>query len=254
MPLLGWVYEHYYRVSTDGWEHIPTDKSVMLVGSHNGGIAAPDLHMMLYDWCRCFGPERSLYGLMHPSVWQAFPVGAHWATKMGAVQAHPRMAIGALNRGASIGVYPGGLQDVFRPYAMRHKIYFHNRQGFIKLALKKAVPIVPMISYGAHSTLMVLTDIYPQMRYLHEKGMPWLMGIDPEVFPIYLGLPWGVSLGPLPNFPLPVKLHTRICPPIRFERYGPETLRDQTYVDACYRQVSGQMQRALDELVAEQEA
>ena len=252
MPLLKWVYEHYYRVTTDGWEQIPTDEPVMLVGSHNGGIAAPDLHMMLYDWCRCFGPERPLYGLMHPSVWRAFPAGARWATQMGAVRAHPRMAIAALNHRASIGVYPGGIQDVFRPYTMRHKIYFHNRKGFIKLALKKAVPIVPMISYGAHSTLMVLADIYPQVRYLHENGMPWINGIDPEVFPIYLGLPWGIALGPLPHIPLPIKLHTRICAPIRFERYGPETLRDKAYVDACYERVGTQMQQALDDLVAEQ--
>ena len=252
MPLLGWVYEHYYRVTTDGWEQIPTDEPVMLVGSHNGGIAAPDLHMMLYDWCRCFGPERPLYGLMHPSVWRAFPAVAHRATQMGAVRAHPRMAIAALNHRASIGVYPGGIQDVFRPYTMRHKIYFHNRKGFIKLALKKAVPIVPMISYGAHSTLMVLADIYPQVRYLHENGMPWLNGVDPEVFPIYLGLPWGIAVGPLPHIPLPVKLHTRICAPIRFDRYGPETLRDKAYIDACYQKVSAQMQQALDDLVAEQ--
>ena len=252
MPLLQWVYEHYYRVTTDGWEQIPTDEPVMLVGSHNGGIAAPDLHMMLYDWCRCFGPERPLYGLMHPSVWRAFPAGARWATQMGAVRAHPRMAIAALNHRASIGVYPGGIQDVFRPYTMRHKIYFHNRKGFIKLALKKAVPIVPMISYGAHSTLMVLADIYPQVRYLHENGMPWINGIDPEVFPIYLGLPWGIALGPLPHIPLPIKLHTRICAPIRFERYGSETLRDKAYVDACYERVGTQMQQALDDLVAEQ--
>ena len=252
MPLMGWLYEHYYRVSTDGWEHIPTDENVMLVGSHNGGLPAPDMYMMLYDWCRQFGPERPLYGLMHPSVWKASPYAAHIAAQMGAVQAHPKMGLAALNQKASIAVYPGGAQDIFRPYALRHKIYFHNRKGFIKLALKKAVPIVPMISCGAHSTLIVLGDIYPQIRELHDRGMPWFLGIDPEVFPIYLGLPWGIAAGPLPNIPLPIKIHTRICPPIRFERSGAEALRDQDYVNACYEQVHAQMQTALDKLVAGQ--
>lgn len=250
MPLLGWLYEHYYQVTTDGWQHIPTDEPIMLVGSHNGGIPAPDMHMMLYDWFRRFGPEKPLYGLMHPSVWKAFPSVAHLAVQMGGVQAHPRMAIAALNRQANIGVYPGGAQDVFRPYAMRHKIYFHNRKGFIKLALKKAVPIVPMISVGAHSTLMVLADIYPQVQQLHEKGLPWFLGIDPEVFPIYLGLPWGISLGPLPNIPLPLKIHTRVCAPIRFERSGAAAIRDKAYVDECYEQVQSYMQKELDALVA----
>lgn len=254
MPLMGWLYEHYYQVSTDGWEQIPTDENVMLVGSHNGGLPAPDMHMMLYDWCRQFGLKRPLYGLMHPSVWKAFPYAAHIAAQMGAVRAHPKMGLAALSQKASIAVYPGGAQDIFRPYAMRNKIYFHNRKGFVKLALKKAVPIVPMISCGAHSTLVVLGDIYPQVKALHDSGMPWLLGVDPEVFPIYLGLPWGIAAGPLPNIPLPIKIRTRICAPIRFERSGSEALRDKSYVDACYKQVCAQMQTALDELVAEDAA
>ena len=251
MPLMSWLYDAYYQVETDGWEHIPTDENVMLVGSHNGGIPAPDMHMMLYDWVRRFGPKKPLYGLMHPSVWDASPLAANIATRMGAVRAHPRMGIAALNKKANVVVYPGGAQDIFRPYSMRHKIYFHNRKGFIKLALKKSVPIVPMISVGAHSTLVVLGDIYPQVQQLHDMGMPWFLGIDPEVFPIYLGLPWGIAAGPVPNIPLPMKIHTRVCEPIRFERGGPKAMRDNDYVDACYQEVTSKMQVALDALVIE---
>ncbi len=249
LPLMSWVYHYYYRVSTDGWEHIPTDQPVMFIGSHNGGLAAPDMHMMLYDWCCRFGTEKPLYGLMHPSVWQASPVGAQLATQMGAVRAHPRMGLAALSQKASIVVYPGGAQDVFRPYALRHKICFYNRKGFIKLALKKGVPIVPMISTGAHSNLIVLGDLYPQVQQLHEWGMPWLMGIDPEVFPVYLGLPWGLAVGPVPHIPLPIKIHTRICKPIEFQRYGADASKDRRYVEDCYQQVTTRMQAELDALV-----
>ncbi|MBE9062199.1 lysophospholipid acyltransferase family protein [cf. Phormidesmis sp. LEGE 11477] len=249
MPLMRWFYEHYFQVSTDGWEQIPTGEAVMFVGSHNGGLPTPDLHMMLYDWCRRFGVEKPLYGLMSPKMWDVFPTVARSATQVGAVQAHPKMAIAALNKGANIVVYPGGMQDVFRPYHQRHQIYFHQRKGFIKLAIKKGVPIVPMISCGAHSTFVVLADIYPQMKVLHELGMPWAFGIDPEVFPIYLGLPWGLSVGPLPHIPPPTKIHTRICEPIRFDRYGGKALQDSHYIDACFEKVRSQMQRALDQLV-----
>ncbi|MGB6017079.1 MAG: glycerol acyltransferase, partial [Nodosilinea sp.] len=54
-PLWGWFYEHYFQVQTEGWEQIPAGQ-VMLVGSHNGGLAAPDMFMMIYDWVRRFGP------------------------------------------------------------------------------------------------------------------------------------------------------------------------------------------------------
>lgn len=249
MQSMEWFYKHYFKVETDGWEQIPTNEAVIFVGSHNGGLPAPDLHMMLYDWCCRFGVEKPLYGLMSPKIWDVFPSVAKLATRVGAVQAHPKMAIAALNRGANIVVYPGGMQDVFRPYWQRHQIYFHQRKGFIKLAIKKGVPIVPLISCGAHSTFVVLTDIYPKMKMLHKLGMPWAFGVDPGVFPIYLGLPWGLSFGPLPHIPLPTKIHTRVCEPIRFDRYGSKALKDSRYIDECFEIVKRQMQRALDQLV-----
>lgn len=251
MPLMRWFYDYYYRVKSDGWEHIPTDEPVMFVGSHNGGLPAPDMHMMLFDWCDRFTTQKPLYGLMSPKVWEALPALARVATRMGAVRAHPKMAIAALNQKANIAVYPGGIQDVFRPYSQRHKIYFHGRRGFVKLAIKKGVPIIPMISCGAHSTFIVLADLYPQMRALHEMGMPWILGIDPESFPIYLGFPWGLAVGPLPHIPPPVQVHTRICQPIRFERTGAAALKDTAYVERCFQQVKTEMQIALNTLVAE---
>ncbi|MBE9128872.1 MULTISPECIES: lysophospholipid acyltransferase family protein [unclassified Coleofasciculus] len=250
MPMWSWFYHHYFRVKTDGWHHIPAQTKVLLVGSHNGGLAAPDMSMMMYDWFRRFGTERLVYGLMHPHVWKVYPELAQLAAQVGAVMAHPKMAIAAFRKGASVLVYPGGAQDLFRPYHQRQKIHFAGRQGFIKLALWEGVPIVPVISHGAHDTLFVLGDCYEQARQLHEWGMlPWLFGIDPQVFPIYLGLPWGLAIGPLPNIPLPVTMHTRICTPIVFEHYGRTAASNRDYVNACYQKVCSQMQCELDRLV-----
>ena len=136
----------------------------------------------------------------------------------------------------------------FDPIICVIKIYFAGRQGFIKLALRENVPIVPVISSGAHDTLIVLADLYKVVRQLHEWGMPWLFGIDPEVFPIYLGLPWGLAIGPLPDIPLPVSIYTRVCPPIVFERYGRQAACDRQYVRECYELVVNQMQQELDYL------
>ncbi|QZZ22274.1 acyltransferase family protein [Leptothermofonsia sichuanensis E412] len=248
MLLWRWQYHHYFRVQTSGWEHIPPHKQVLLVGSHNGGLAAPDMFMMMYDWFRRFGYERPAYGLMHPHIWRISPPLAELAVKTGALVAHPRMAIAALRQGASLLVYPGGGEDVFRPHSLRNQICFYGRKAFIKIALQEKVPIIPVISSGAHSTLIVLADIYQTMKQLHGWGMPWLFGIDPVVFPIYLGLPWGLAFGPLPNIPFPVKIHTRICAPITFERYGKEAARDRTYVNTCYETVCSLMQAELDRL------
>lgn len=251
LPFYGWFYQYYFRVQTDGWENIPSEK-VMLVGSHNGGLAAPDMLMMAYDWFCHFGTERLIYALMDSKAWQFLPGLARLATQVGAIQSHPHLAIAALHRNASILIYPGGIKDLFRPFSLRNSIYFGKNRGFIKLALQEEIPIIPLISYGAHSTLFVLADIYPQLQKLHQQGWPWPWGIDPEVFPIYLGLPWGLAIGPLPNIPLPIKLYTRVCRPIIFERYGREAARDREYVHQCYEIVYNFMQSELERLVREQ--
>jgi 1-acyl-sn-glycerol-3-phosphate acyltransferase len=250
MPFWGWFYQYYFRVETEGWQHIPSQQQVLLVGSHNGGMLAPDMIMSMYDWFRHFGSERSVYGLMHPHVWKINPGFAQLAEKTGAIEAHPKMAIAALQEKASVLVYPGGAQDVFRPHSQRHKINFAGRKSFIKLALKQEVPIIPLISIGAHDTLIVLGDFYNLAQQLHQQGMPWLFDLDPQVFPIYLGLPWGVGIGPLPNIPLPIKIKTRVCPPITFEQYGAKAAKDRQYVDACYDLVVTRMQEQLDDLAS----
>jgi 1-acyl-sn-glycerol-3-phosphate acyltransferase len=141
------------------------------------------------------------------------------------------------------------VKDVFRLHTLRHQIYLDNNHAFIKLALREAVPIVPLISHGAHDTLKVLGDIYPIMRQLHEWGMPWPFDLDPVVLPVYLGLPWGLAIGPWPHIPLPIQIHTRVCAPITFEQYGAVAASDRGYVEACYETVRNRMQQALTQLI-----
>ena len=178
LPKWEWAYEHYFNVKTEGWHHVPPQ--ALFVGSHNGGLAAPDLLMLMVDWFRRFGCERPMYGLMHPKVWEMSPEAAQLGARCGAVPAKPRFAIAALQRGASVLVFPGGAQDVFRPHRDRHRIQLAGRTGFIKLALRENVPIVPVISCGAHDTFIVLGDCYEQAKWLNKKGLlPWVKGISP---------------------------------------------------------------------------
>lgn len=247
MPFWDWLYRYYFRVQTSGWEKIP-EGQVFIVGSHNGGLAAPDMHMMMYDWFRRFGVDRVAYGLMHSQVSQAIPWLSQMAVRTGAIMAHPRMAEAAFRSGASVLVYPGGVVDVFRPHRDRHQICLNQNTAFVKLALRWEIPIVPAISWGAHDTLIVLENFYDWAQQLHAWGMPWPMGLDPLAMPLYLGLPWGIALGPLPNLPLPASITTRVLEPIVFERYGIAASRDRDYVQCCYEQVRQTMQSGLDQL------
>jgi len=55
----------------------------------------------------------------------------------------------------------------------------------------------------------------------------------------------------VPNLPLPVPIHTRVCAPIHLARSGLAASRDRDYVQECYRLVTGTMQAELDRLRAE---
>ncbi len=250
LPIFAWVYHHYFPVTVDGWEHVP-DGQVLLIGAHNGGLAVPDTVMLTYAWFARYGTQRSVYALMEPRMWTAMPGLARLATQVGTLRAEPRMAIAALDSGASLLIYPGGAKDVFRPFTQRHKIRLNNQHGFIKLALEYRLPIVPIVSNGAHETLIVLAEIHDQLEALAHGKFPWPLGFDPGIFPIYLGLPWGIAIGPLPNIPFPRPIHLQICPAITFERTGASAAQDQVYVHQCYLQVEQVMQQALDRLVAE---
>ena len=52
------------------------------------------------------------------------------------------------------GATPGILH-----YSERAKVDFFGRQGFLRLALKAGVPIVPLASVGAHETYVILDRV-----------------------------------------------------------------------------------------------
>jgi hypothetical protein len=203
LPFYGWFYQYYFRVKTDGWENIPREGQVLLIGSHNGGLAAPDLLMVAYDWFRRFGTGRLIYGLMDCRNWEFLPGLARLATQVGAIQSNAQMAEAALGRGASLLIYPGGIQDLFRPFSLRNTIYFGGHRGFVKLALQQEVPIIPLICHGAHSRsswgIFILNcSNYTSLVVLVLGGweLTWVFG----------RFIWG-CLGGLPLAPCPISLY-----------------------------------------------
>ena len=145
-------------------------------------------------------------------------------------------------------VYPGGDHEVFRPWTERHKIDFNGRTGFIKLALRAGVPIVPAVLCGAHNSVVVLSRGDRLVRF-----MPHLRLMRVKVMPIMLGLPWGISFG-LPTLPMPAKVTVDVGAPIDLAaQYGSDAADDDAVVQRIYEDVTGGMQRTMDDLVAERE-
>jgi 1-acyl-sn-glycerol-3-phosphate acyltransferase len=241
LPRLWLMATIWFRGRVRGLENIPEEGPVLLVGNHSGGNVTPDTIVFTLAFATYFGVERRFFQLAHNLV-LAMP-GLGYLRKYGTVAASPQNAEKALSSGAALLVYPGGDYEVHRPSWESGKVDFGGRKGFIRLALAKDVPIVPVVSIGGQETALFLS---------RGEWLARLLGIDRifrlKVLPISLALPWGLNVGDmLGHVPLPAKISVEVLPPIHLRKeFGREP-----DVDEVYDEVIARMQTVLDTLSEE---
>src|SRR2546423_1989862 len=215
LPRLWLAASLYFRGEVRGLGNIPEEGPVLLVGNHSGGNLTPDTPVFTLAFHAYFGVERAFYQLAHNLV-LSMP-GLSFLRKFGTVAASTENADKALSSGAALLVYPGGDYEVHRPSWERNKVDFGGRKGFIRLALEKDVPIVPVVAIGGQETALFLS---------RGERLARLLGIDRlfrlKVLPISLAIPWGLNVGDmLGHVPLPAKITVECLPPIYLrEQFG----------------------------------
>lgn len=241
LPLLELFYDHYFRAVTELEEELP-DGPMLAVANHNGMSGTPDMFCLMTAFWRYYGSEALAYGLMHDFPFRAPWAGA-WLNRCGALAASPHNAYAALAQGAKVLVFPGGDIDACKPTRDRYRIVFSGRQGFVRVAIRAGVKIIPIVSLGGHESLYLLSDGQAIARRLR---LPQL--VRSNVFPIGLALPYGLVLGyPAPHIPLPVKVHTRILAPLDLG-YPPSAADDPDALDEGYRRVVAVMESAVADM------
>jgi 1-acyl-sn-glycerol-3-phosphate acyltransferase len=231
----------YFRSEVRGFDNIPRQGGVLLVGNHSGGFFIMDTIIFATEFYAHFGPERPFHQLIHDVV--AHLPGYDMARKYGSLTATPGNAEAALRRGAALLVYPGGDHETFRPSWHSSRIAFGGRKGFARLALAANVPICPVVAIGGQETALFLTR--------GERLARWT-GIDKTLrlrtLSISLGFPFGLSVLDFPpRIPLPSKITIQVLPPIDLRaRFGPNPDPERIYEG-----VTGDMQQALDALARE---
>jgi 1-acyl-sn-glycerol-3-phosphate acyltransferase len=243
---LGPIITRYFRGEVRHIERIPDRGPVLVVGNHSGGLATPDTWVFMTKFFQHFGTQRESYALAHNIV-MGMPLMGTWLRKVGTMPAHPDWARAALRRDAAVLVYPGGDEDVFRPWSQRNRIRLARRTGFVRLALQEGVPVQPVVSIGGHETVFVASD---------GRRLARTLGLERfrlKALPMMVGPPWGVSPGDfLLHWPLPAKITVEVGEPIDFrKRFGALDARDPEVLWACYHYVEQRMQTILDGLAAE---
>jgi 1-acyl-sn-glycerol-3-phosphate acyltransferase len=223
------LYEYWWRADWRGLEHVPAKGAALLVGNHSGSIAV-DAIVMKFGVLDKHPAHRHVRLLAADMVFR-LPFVAPLARKSGNTLACDEDALRLVGEGELVGVFPEGYKGVGKGYRNRYKVQRFGRGGFVELALKARVPIVPVAIVGAE-------EIYPMIY--NAKTLARIGGLP--YFPITPFFPW---LGPLGLIPLPSKWIIQFGPPIRTDRYDPDAWQDGMLVFELVDQIRDTIQQML---------
>ncbi|MEW5743323.1 MAG: lysophospholipid acyltransferase family protein [Myxococcota bacterium] len=220
-PLGELLYEKYWRVHTEGVAHVPRGPC-LLVANHAGALPldGPVLHLALKRERPDLADSR---WLLEDQVFHAPFVGL-LANRLGAVRASPDNALKLLDEGRPVIVFPEGFHGLSKPFSERYQLRRFGRGGYLKIALRAGVPVVPVAIVGG------------------EESMP-LFGKLPGGF-------FGVEYLPLTLPPLPARWFIRFAPPIDFTDAPKVPEDDLAWIERTNLAVRDQIEAMLGDLLA----
>ena len=236
LPLRAWLglfgaMRAYHRYDIVGLDRIlALRRPALLVGYHGRPIA--------YDLCMLGVTlhERLGYlphGIVHGAVEQQ-PVMKWVADGLGFVTGDGPAVDEVVRRGEHICVQPGGTREGCRSFRHRYELAWGDRVGYLHMALRHGLPIVPIAASGIDDGYIGLNDGYALGKRLGAPGR----------LPLWLGM--GL-FGPFPfSPPLPVKITQRIGEPIDLEAEGPVDRGDRAAVLRLHATVKRAVQALLD--------
>jgi 1-acyl-sn-glycerol-3-phosphate acyltransferase len=234
------LIDYWFRMEMEGWEKLPESPS-LLIGIHSGAPFVWDAWTVGIQWWRRFGDERPLHGTAHDALMAAPGIGSFFR-KMGVLPAAPDSISAALAEGHDVALWPGGEIDSLRPWTQRDEAILAGRKGFIRMAIKAGVPIVPIATVGGPDSMPVLTRGRTLAKVLQLDKIARI-----KVMPIALSAPWGLSPAMLPEIPFPTKIRTAFQDPIELDT-DPERVNDDDYVEKMYDEVQGSIQHGMNTL------
>jgi len=198
------VYSWWFRAEWEGLRKIPVDGPALLVSNHAGAIPS-DAPVIMHGIEKELG--RPVYG-MADSFFRTIPVvGTLWS-RFGGVPARQDNGYRLLHEQRRLVlVFPEGTKGPSKSYTDRYQLRRFGRGGFVEIAMRAGVPVVPIAVIGAEETMPVLTRLPALARVL---GLPY--------FPVTANM---LLLGPLGAvLPFPSKFRLRVLDPVTFDAPG----------------------------------
>jgi 1-acyl-sn-glycerol-3-phosphate acyltransferase len=237
-------YVNFFSPEVRGRDNLPAEGPVLVVGNHSCLFYMPDVWVVALEIIRRRGLEQPAYALGYDLLF-GVPLVGSFLRRIGTIPAGGPQAEAALKQGALVLVYPGGDREACRPWTKRNEVDFDGHQGFVRLALRAGVPVVPVVTQGSHDAVVVLSRGDRAARAL---------GLDRlriKVFPILAGPPFGLTTILTPPLPMPAAITVEFLPALDWSAYGPAAAEDEAVVAGCYAEITTTMQSALDRLRAD---
>lgn len=184
---LGPVCRHMWPGIFHGLSKLPSHNQFIVVANHSG-MGSAELWSLFVGWHERFGTGRPVAGMAHPAAFR-LPFLRPVLQGLGAVEATQLGACKARLADVPLLIFPGGDHEAMRPYWQGDRVDFAGRKGWIRLARKHGLTIVPMAIVDSHRTLPVVAG---------GKTLAWLSGLRLL----------GVRRGPLPLLSLLAALST----------------------------------------------
>jgi 1-acyl-sn-glycerol-3-phosphate acyltransferase len=228
------LYRHWFRVEWEGLEKIPRGGGALLVANHAGAIPV-DAPLIMHGIEQEL--DRPVYGLSD-YLFRSMPVvGTVWA-RGGGVAAHPDNAFRLLHDDRQLAlVFPEGTKATGKLYRDRYQLRRFGRGGFVEIAMRAGVPVVPLTVVGSEEAMPMVAKSALLAKLL---GVPYV--------PLTANM---LALGPLGLLGyFPAKIRIRVLDPITFdveqdqERYP----RSQVFGEA--EAIRQRMQASLYEMLA----
>ena len=209
------------HVEVEGIERLPKQRA-LLVANHGFGWEA------VFPMSAIFSTTGRPLWTLGEHLWWEIPFLRRLAAAVGTVDGTQENLARLLEAEQLVLVLPGGLREAVKPAALRYRLLWGHRFGFIKAALRSQAPVVPVALLGGD-------EIFDFIGNPYDRGRRWFRHPD-----------WPVPL-PQRILPIPHRVRFRyvIGEPLRLDG-APEQAEDPEVLRRARYLVKGALQELID--------
>jgi len=227
------LYERWFRVEWEHLDRIPADGGALLVSNHAAAVPS-DAPAIIHGIETELG--RPVYGLADHYFKSLPVVGTLWA-RNGGVVAQPDNAYRLLREQGQLAlVFPEGTKGPAKSYQERYRLRRFGRGGFVEIAMRAGVPIIPLAVIGAEESMPTVARVPALAKML---GVPY--------FPITANMLAFGPLGTLAYFPAKIKI--RVLEPVTFDVAPDQPRYSRSRIMDASEEVRQSIQAALYEML-----